>query len=172
MEEFAASLSDTCVRRRQGTRKHEGLRLILVLQQRGKRCEMWSFYATSQSDKNLAISVLSQFEFALPPRSRSRTWRSIIQPISRINLVACPEILRQHFLCPNLVKNNFCAGTNFREVSLSDFVTLQQQADTQVGGAAMRNCHDRSAVRFTGYLMDAHYSNVGKGDLLISHLVI
>jgi hypothetical protein len=36
----------------------------------------------------------------------------------------------------------------------------------------MRNCHDRSAVRFTGYLMDAHYSNVGKGDLLISHLVI
>jgi hypothetical protein len=100
MEEFAASLSDTCVRRRQGTRKHEGLRLILVLQQRGKRCEMWSFYATSQSDKNLAISVLSQFEFALPPRSRSRTWRSIIQPISRINLVACPEILRQQFLCP------------------------------------------------------------------------
>jgi hypothetical protein len=40
----------------------------------------------------------------------------------------------------NLVKNNFCAGTNFRKVSLSDFVTLRQQADTQVEGDGDANC--------------------------------
>jgi hypothetical protein len=85
-----------------------------------------------------------------------------------------------------LVKNNFCAGTNFRDVSLSDFVTLHQQADTQVGGGsdaklpsdrgALKNLskgvEEGSAVRFTGYLMGAHYSNDGKADLLISQLVI
>jgi len=58
-------------------------------------------------------------------------------------------------------------------VSLSDSVALQQQSDTQVGGDSDAKLpSDRSAVRFTGYLMDADYSNVGKWDLFISRLVI
>jgi hypothetical protein len=143
------------------------------------------FYATTQSDKNLAISVLSQFEFA-PSCTLPFQNVALNHPIDFSNQ-SCGMSGDSSANClrvENLVKNNFCAGTNFRDVSLSDFVTLQQQADTQVGGGndaklpsdrgALKNLSkgvgEGSAVRFTGYLMDAHYSNVGKGDLLISTL--
>jgi hypothetical protein len=83
----------------------------------------------------------------------------------------------------NLVKNNFCAGINFRDVYLTDFVALQKRADALVGGrndtklpserVTLKNLDngmgEGSAVRFTGYIMDAHYSDVGHGESVNCH---
>ena len=144
------------------------------------------FCATNQSDKNLAISVLLNSNLPLPARSRSRTWCSIIQSISRINLAACPEILP-----PTVSVSKIWLRTISVRVLISAMfhsvlsLLCNNKQIRRLEGAAMRNCpatagHLRIsakvgeglAVRFTGYLMDAHCSNVGKEDLLISHLVI
>ena len=138
------------------------------------------FHAADPKDRDLAISLLSQFEFApscaLPFQEVARShaidfsdhscgmWGN--SPSDRLRL-------------QNFVKNNFCAGTAFRDMTATDFVTLQQRADaTGVGGGNIAGLpKDRTAlkkvantlgegtaVRFTGYIMAAHYSDVGRGE--------
>jgi hypothetical protein len=142
------------------------------------------FYATSQSDKDLAISVLSQFEFA-PSCTLPFQNVALNHPIdfSDQSCGMSGDSSSNSLRLQNLVKNNFCAGTNFRDVLLADFATLQQQADARVGGGdVMKLPSDRgtlknldngmgegSAVRFTGYIMDAHYSTVGNGESVNCH---
>ena len=137
------------------------------------------FHATAQSDRNLAISVLSQFEFA-PSCTLPFQDVALRHPID-LSDQSCGmsgDSSSESLRLQNLVKNNFCAGTDFRDVSPADFVTLQQQADARVrSGSPMELPRDRgelrnlnkgmgegSAVRFTGYVMDAHYSDVSMGE--------
>jgi hypothetical protein len=103
----------------------------LVLQQRGKRLRDVEFYATSQSDKNLAISVLSQFEFA-PSCTLLFQNVALNHPIDFSNQSSGMSGDSSPTVSVSKIwlRNNFCAGTHFRDVSLSDSVALQQQADT------------------------------------------
>jgi hypothetical protein len=137
------------------------------------------FYATTQSDKALAISVLSQFEFA-PSCTLPFQSVALYHPIDFSNQ-SCGmsgDSPSNNLRIQNLAKNNFCAGIGFRDLSLTDFATLQKKADSQVGGGSNTKLPDDrgilknldsgmgegSAVRFTGYIMDAHYSNLGVGE--------
>jgi hypothetical protein len=142
------------------------------------------FYAATQSDRQLAINVLSQFEFA---PSCTLPFQSVasFHPIdfSDQSCGMSGDSPSSSLRLQNVVKNNFCAGTNFRDVSLADFVALQQQADARVGGGGPPKLPDDrgvlknlsngmgegSAVRFTGYLMDAHYADVASGESVNCH---
>jgi len=142
------------------------------------------FYATTQNDKDLAISVLSQFEFA-PSCTLPFQNVALNHPIdfSDQSCGMSGDSPSNNLRVQNLVKNNFCAGTNFRDVSLADFVALQRQADARVGGGdvmklpsargALKNLYngmgEGSAIRFTGYIMNAHYSDVGTGESVNCH---
>ncbi len=137
------------------------------------------FYAATQSEKKLAISVLSQFEFAPScalPFQAVAFYHAI--DFSDQSCGMSGDSSSDNLRLQNLVKNNFCAGTNFRDISLTDFVTLQKKADAEVRGGSTKEVPiDRgplkhlddgmgegSAVRFTGYIMDAHYSDVARGE--------
>jgi hypothetical protein len=135
------------------------------------------FYATTQSDKDSAISVLAQFEFA-PSCKLPFENVSFKHPIdfSDQSCGMFGDSPSNDIRLQNSVKNNFCAGADFRDVSLADFVTLQQQADARVGGGSvMKLPSDRgalknldngmgegSAIRFTGYIMGVR--SVGQGE--------
>jgi hypothetical protein len=132
------------------------------------------FHAATPGEKDLAINVLREFEFA-PSCALPFQEVAVDHPID-FSATSCgmfgsstPGPLRAQ----NLVKNNFCAGTDFRDLSLSDFAALQHQAEPRVGGGSVTDLPiDRrplrdlnngrgegSAVRFTGYLMRVHLEN-------------
>jgi hypothetical protein len=138
------------------------------------------FYAGTQGERNLAINVLSQFEFA-PACTLPFQSIALAHPIdfSEQSCGMPGDSPSDNLRLQNLAKNNFCAGTNYRDLSPSDFVALQQQADARVGSGnpnaslpsdrgvlkkLYNGIGEGSAVRFTGYIMNARYSNVAIGE--------
>jgi len=142
------------------------------------------FYATTQDDRNLAINVLSQFEFA--PSCRLPFQSVALNHSIDFSDQSCGmfgDSPSNELRLQNLAKNNFCAGTNYRSMPLSDFVTLQQKTDAQIGlVSAVKLLSDRSVLKnlqnglgegssvgFTGYIMDAHYSDLATGESVNCH---
>lgn len=143
------------------------------------------FHATEKSDRDLAISLLSQFEFA-PSCTLPFQPVALNHPIdfSDQSCGMYGDSTSDPLKAQDRAKNNFCAGTDFRDVSLVDFSNLQQKADarTPSGNAAqlpqdrtvLKNLSDGlgegSAVRFTGYIMNAHYSDIASGEAVNCHV--
>lgn len=137
------------------------------------------FNATTQSDRDLAIKVLSQFEFApsctLPFQNVASS-----HPIdfSDGSCGMSGKAPSENLRAQNFAKNNFCAGTDFRDIRNVDFVDLQKQADARLGSmnsldlptdrGVLRHLSngmgEGSAVRFTGYIINAHYADIGAGE--------
>jgi len=137
------------------------------------------FHAPLQSDRELAVYVLRNFEFAIAcdlPFQEVALQHPIDFSDQSCGMYGNPSSTALRI--QNLIKNNFCATTDFTDVSTSDFSALQQQVDSKgiLGDTSqipvdrrpfkhvLKDVGEGSAVRFTGYIMDAHYSNLGKGE--------
>jgi len=142
------------------------------------------FCGATQEDRNLAISVLAQFEFA-PSCKLPFQNVALAHPIdfSDQSCGMSGDSPSNDLRLQNLAKNNFCAGSAFHDLSLGDFINLQQKADATVPGLqqaklpgdrkALRNLDhgvgEGSAVRFTGYITDAHNADIGYGESVNCH---
>src|SRR5579864_3923718 len=138
------------------------------------------FDSATQQDRDLAIHVLAQFEFA-PSCKLPFQDVALNHPIdfSDQSCGMSGNSQSTDLRLQNLVKNNFCAGSNFREVSLNDFVTLQKQADDAHVGSGngpllltdrgilrklANGIGEGSAVQFIGYIKNAHYADITTGE--------
>ena len=86
------------------------------------------FCGATQEDRNLAISVLAQFEFA-PSCKLPFQNVALAHPIdfSDQSCGMSGDSPSNDLRLQNLAKNNFCAGSAFHDLSLGDFINLQQR---------------------------------------------
>ncbi len=127
-----------------------------------------------KEDRDLAIAALAPYEFApyceLPFREVAVSHDDIDMTCGMWGKLTSPDATRTQ----NLVKNNFCSGTQYRDMTLADFLHIQQQADSVIGNrsanivpldrSAFRDIGEGSAVQFTGYIMNAHYADTATGE--------
>ena len=130
-----------------------------------------AYHSPQPADRKSALDILAQFEFAPAcnlPFQDIGVSHSIDQSCGMFGNSPFGSSMAQQ----NFVKNDFCAGPEYKRLALGDFVKLQDEAQNLGNGpthlladrSALNRLGEGSAVSFVGYINNAHYADVRGGE--------